>query len=124
MKVKIKPLIPSHLTYVVIQLQNRYRDQRPSYSQESCDTFSSAAGADEQATFINVYATPVASRLNGIVPEFNWTATDVYAAQSLCGYETVIRNESSWCSVFGEDEWLGYEYGTQMQPYDRLDIYG
>lgn len=79
--------------------------------QESCDTFSSSAGSEEQSTFISVYATPIASRLNGIVPEFNWTATDVFAAQALCGYETVIKNESSWCSVFGEDEWLGYEYG-------------
>jgi acid phosphatase len=57
----------------------------------------------------------VAKRLNGLAggAAFNWTADDVFGAQALCGYDTVIRNmtESGFCKIFSENEWLDYEYG-------------
>jgi acid phosphatase len=88
------------------------------FMQESCESYSSTTGSDEQQEFINVYAPGVAKRLNGLVggSAFNWTAMDVYAAQSLCGYDTVIRNMSisGFCNLFSENEWLDYEYGRRQ----------
>jgi acid phosphatase len=53
--------------------------------------------------------------LNGLAggSAFNWTADDVFGAQALCGYDTVIRNMtvSGFCKLFSESEWLSYEYG-------------
>lgn len=36
--------------------------------------------------------------------------------QALCGYETVIRGSSSFCSLdlFSPDEWLGFEYANDI----------
>jgi acid phosphatase len=36
--------------------------------------------------------------------------------QSLCGYETVIRGSSRFCSteIFSPDEWLGFEYANDI----------
>lgn len=47
---------------------------------------------------------------------FNWTKDDVFAAQALCGYEVAARNESSFCGLFEEDEWLAFEYGMCLIP--------
>ena len=56
---------------------------------------------------------------------FNWTADDVFAAQSLCGYDTVIRNMtiSGFCNLFSESEWLDYEYANDLM-YHRSLGYG
>ena len=37
----------------------------------------------------------------------------------LCGYETVIRGSSSFCSLslFSADEWLGYEYASDIKYF-------
>jgi acid phosphatase len=71
---------------------------------------------------MNIYAPPAAARLNALLPDvnFNWTAADVFAAQSLCGYETAARGESEFCNLFREEEWLGFEYGklTSCNPIE------
>ncbi|TFY67063.1 hypothetical protein EVJ58_g1861 [Rhodofomes roseus] len=93
---------------------------------QSCDTFDSGIGSDEEMSFINTYAPSIAARLNGLVDSsFNWTASDVFAAQSLCGYDTVIRNMtvSGFCNLFSESEWLNYEYANDLM-YHRSLGYG
>lgn len=37
----------------------------------------------------------------------------------LCGYETVIRGYSPFCSLnlFSQDEWLGYEYASDLKYF-------
>ncbi|EJD41519.1 phosphoglycerate mutase-like protein [Auricularia subglabra TFB-10046 SS5] len=75
---------------------------------ESCPAFDTSVGTPPMKTFVQTYAPPVAARLNGLAaPSFNWTADDVFAAQALCGYDTVIRGtESGFCKLFDENEWL------------------
>ena len=50
------------------------------------------------------------------MPKFNWTASDIYAMQELCGYETVIRGDSPFCSLdlFTANEWLQFEYTNDI----------
>jgi acid phosphatase len=62
------------------------------------------------------YTAPIISRFNSESSEFNFTTKDIFAMQSLCGYETVIRGSSPFCSteLFTPDEWLSYEYAYDI----------
>lgn len=56
------------------------------------------------------------ARLNAMAPAFNFTSNDVFAMQEMCGYETVIRGSSPFCSteLFSPDEWLSFEYTNDI----------
>lgn len=68
---------------------------------------------------MKVYAAAPAARLKANVPSFNFTVDDIIAMQQLCGYETVIRNSSDFCSLdlFTPEEWLGFEYTSEFLRY-------
>jgi acid phosphatase len=121
MKGKHKQQTHSHHMSACSHLR-QYSISLTTLPQESCDDFDTTLGSDEEDTFINTYAPAVAARLNGLAaPSFNWTASDVFAAQTLCGYDVVIRNYSSpFCSLFSESEWLSWEYGTPCRYSDEL----
>lgn len=72
----------------------------------------------EQA-FQKVYATPPALRFNASAPGFNFTIDDIYAMSLLCGYETVIRGLSPFCSldVLSANERLGFEYTNDLMYF-------
>lgn len=59
------------------------------------------------------------SRFKSEVPGFNWTASDIYGMQQLCGYETVIRGASPFCSLdlFSPNEWLQFEYTNDLMYF-------
>lgn len=83
---------------------------------KSCPAYSSSAGSKQSMDFQNVYTAPIVARLNGLAPSFNFTSSDIYAMQQMCGYETVVRGTSSFCSLslFTPDEWLGFEYTNDI----------
>ncbi|KZV93276.1 phosphoglycerate mutase-like protein [Exidia glandulosa HHB12029] len=92
---------------------------------ESCPNWDTAVGTPPMKNFLQTYAPAVAARLDGLAaPNFNWTSDDVFAAQSLCGYDTVIRGtESPFCGLFTESEWLAWEYANDLM-YHRSMGYG
>lgn len=45
---------------------------------------------------------------------FEWTAEDVYAAQTMCPYETVALGFSKFCSLFTYEEWQGFGYSLDL----------
>lgn len=51
-----------------------------------------------------------------MAPGFNFTSDDIFAMQELCGYDTVIRGSSPFCSteLFSPDEWLSFEYANDI----------
>jgi acid phosphatase len=51
-----------------------------------------------------------------MAPAFNFTPSDIYAMHLLCGYETVIRGSSPFCSLslLTPNEWLGFEYTNDI----------
>lgn len=67
----------------------------------------------------NTYTTPIMTRFHELAPEFNFTADDIVGMQQLCGYETVIRGSSPFCSldVFSPNDWLGFEYTNDIQYF-------
>lgn len=45
---------------------------------------------------------------------FEWTIEDVYAAQSMCPYETVAYGFSKFCDLFTYEEWQHYGYSIDL----------
>ncbi|CAK7264996.1 hypothetical protein SEPCBS57363_001356 [Sporothrix epigloea] len=68
--------------------------------------------------YVEKYLVAAARRMRAYVPPgFNITATDAYAMQSLCAYETAAFGESAFCSLFTLDEWAGFEVTHDAQYY-------
>jgi acid phosphatase len=82
-------------------------------------TLEMLALTDPLQQYQNVYTKPIVERLHAYAPEFNFTAADVVAMQQLCGYETVIRGSSPFCSLelFSQNEWLAFEYMNDIMYY-------
>jgi acid phosphatase len=59
-----------------------------------------------------VYTKAIIARFHDLAPGFNFTADDIVGMQQLCGYETVIRGSSPFCSL---NEWLAFEYMNDIQ---------
>jgi hypothetical protein len=75
-----------------------------------------ASGGGKKATYqyVDIYLADAAKRFNLWSDDFVWTPTDAFAAQMLCAYETVALGFSSFCGLFSYEEWLGYEYATDL----------
>lgn len=91
----------------------------------SCPAYSSSRGSEQSSTFVKKYTAPILARLHSIAPHFNWTSDDVVGMFEWCGYDTVIRGESPFCSLslFSPDEWLQFEYGQDLM-YHHNTGYG
>lgn len=98
---------------------------------KACSAFSKSPGDKEQHDFLNVYAPPISQRLAPFTPqEYNFTAKDILALQSICGYESAIKGERSpMCPIFTDAEWMSYEYAWDMKyaymvgPLNKLSNY-
>ncbi|KAK1964693.1 histidine acid phosphatase [Colletotrichum sublineola] len=84
---------------------------------KACPAYSSTAGSEQSAVFQNKFTKPIVARLNDLAPEFNFTTSDVFGMQQLCGYETVIRGKSPFCDLdlFTPDDWLAWEYTEDIR---------
>ncbi|RAL00140.1 putative histidine acid phosphatase [Aspergillus ibericus CBS 121593] len=86
---------------------------------KSCPAYSSSYGSSYEETFINHYTAAITARLNLLAPTFNFTSDDITAMFELCGYETVIRGSSPFCSstLFSSSEWLSFEYANDIMYF-------
>ncbi|KAK4452209.1 histidine acid phosphatase [Podospora aff. communis PSN243] len=86
---------------------------------KSCPAYSPATGAEQMSVFLKLFTRPIIARLNALVPSFNFTTDDVYGMMELCGYESVIRGSSPFCSLdlFSPDEWLAWEYTSDIMSH-------
>merc|ERR1711988_1095539 len=84
---------------------------------KACSNFTKAPGTEEQLEFLNVYGTQTSRRLWPFTPDgFDLAPKDVFALQSICGYESAIQGaRSSICDFFSDAEWLSYEYAWDMK---------
>lgn len=83
---------------------------------DSCPNYSSSAGSDQSSEFQDKYTAPIIAKFNSWAPKFNFTTDDIVGMQELCGYETVIRGSSPFCSLslFTPDDWLAFEYANDI----------
>ncbi|KAF4163734.1 hypothetical protein CNMCM6936_000446 [Aspergillus lentulus] len=86
---------------------------------QSCPAYSSSYGSKQSSEFVSHYTKPIIARLQAQAPSFNFTADDIVAMFELCGYETVIRGSSPFCSLdlFTPTEWLAFEYGNDLMYF-------
>ncbi|KAM7207926.1 putative histidine acid protein [Naviculisporaceae sp. PSN 640] len=84
---------------------------------KSCPAYSSSAGSEQSSVYQKKFTKPIVERLNALAPEFDFTADDVYGMMELCGYESVTRGSSPFCSrdLFSPDEWLAWEYTEDIR---------
>lgn len=82
----------------------------------ACPAYHGSAGSDQSAVYLDKFTKPIMARLNAAAPAFNFTADDVYGMMEMCGYESVIRGSSPFCSLdlFSPDDWLGWEYTADL----------
>ncbi|EME85217.1 uncharacterized protein MYCFIDRAFT_65734 [Pseudocercospora fijiensis CIRAD86] len=92
---------------------------------KSCPAYSSSRGSEQSTTYVKKYTAPILARLHSLAPNFNWTSSDVFGMFEWCGYETVIRGKSPFCSLslFNPDEWLQFEYAQDIM-YHHNTGYG
>ncbi|KAG9046343.1 hypothetical protein FS837_004612 [Tulasnella sp. UAMH 9824] len=91
-------------------------------SVDNCAAAEAAPEDDPDAPnmqWLNIYATPIAKRLNAFIPGLKLTATDANALMSLCGFDTAFQNgkASSWCGIFKKAEWADNEYYWDLEKY-------
>jgi hypothetical protein len=96
---------------------------------KTCQKFHSSKGSKEAMSWLKSYTKPILKRFNSISRHFNFVPNDILAMQELCGYETVIRGNSPFCSLFTSEEWIYFEYyfdikyhyeigyGNDLSPY-------
>ncbi|EMT66634.1 hypothetical protein ACKRZS_007169 [Fusarium odoratissimum] len=98
---------------------------------KACSKFSKTPGTEQQQKFVKNYASGVAKRLRPYTPDdYELAPYDVFALQSICGYESAIRGKKSpICGLFSDAEWLSYEYAWDMKyahmvgPFNPLSNY-
>lgn len=78
-----------------------------------------AGEPDEQvAIWTDIFATPIADRLNTWAPGANLLASDVVSLISLCAFESVaLERLSEWCQLFDGKEFAQYEYYSDLEKY-------
>ncbi|KAJ5987439.1 histidine phosphatase superfamily [Penicillium sp. IBT 35674x] len=80
-------------------------------------------GDDIAKPFIERYTKDTRSRLASYLPhDFNLTASDVLAMQTLCAYEVTSLAGSKFCSLFTEQEWKDFAYNLDLQFYGNWGI--
>ncbi|KIV84262.1 hypothetical protein PV11_00052 [Exophiala sideris] len=86
---------------------------------DSCPAYSSSAGSKQSQQYLSRWTTPYLNQLNQAYSGFNFTATDIIGMMELCGYETVIRGSSPFCSLdlFPPDAWLSFEYTNDIMYF-------
>jgi hypothetical protein len=80
------------------------------------------AGSGDEKTdvWVNIYATPIANRLNSeaLGMTSNLTAANVVDLISLCPMDTIAKEElSQFCNIFEPDDFINFEWGMNLEKY-------
>ena len=89
---------------------------------KACPRYSSSAGSEQSSVYREKFTKPIMARLNALAPDFDFTSDDVYGMMELCGYESVTRGSSPFCSLdlFLPDEWLDWEYTEDIRYFYNI----
>jgi len=62
----------------------------------------------------DIYLADAHARLAPLMQGYDLTIEDVYTFQQMCAYETVAIGYSSFCELFTEEEWKGFDYSLDL----------
>ncbi|KAF2430907.1 phosphoglycerate mutase-like protein [Tothia fuscella] len=122
----IEGLVRKKNTTTLIQISEGEEEGANSLTPyKSCPAYSSSRGSAFSSAFGKQYTTPIIARFKSEAPSFNFTSSDIIGMQELCGYETVIRGSSPFCSLslFPPNDWLSFEYMNDLM-YHQNTGYG
>uniref|UniRef100_A0A0B7JQI7 3-phytase n=2 Tax=Bionectria ochroleuca TaxID=29856 RepID=A0A0B7JQI7_BIOOC len=71
-------------------------------------------GNEATGTWTVKYLEKAARRFQDMTEGFEWTVSDVYAAQTMCPYETVAYGYSRFCELFTYEEWENFGYSIDL----------
>ena len=78
------------------------------------NSYQSAGGTNASEIFIATYLQNATNRFNSMSPGYNFSVSQVYAAQGMCPYETIALGYSAFCDLFTYQEWLDFEYSIDL----------
>ncbi|KAH6908140.1 phytase [Coprinopsis sp. MPI-PUGE-AT-0042] len=78
-----------------------------------------AGTPDEQTEiWVDIFAAPIAERLNQVAPGANLSAGDAASVIPLCAFETLAQERlSPFCALFSPEEFQEYEYLMDLEKY-------
>lgn len=76
-------------------------------------------GYTQLFNFRDTYLPSIIDRFRWKNPQINFTNSEVYSMQEMCGFETLVRGSSPWCEVFTHKDWLNFEYARDVLHYYR-----
>ncbi|PWW78411.1 phosphoglycerate mutase-like protein [Tuber magnatum] len=65
------------------------------------------------------YLPAIAQRLEEENPGLQFSDSEIYSMQEMCGFEITVRGNSKWCDVFTKKEWSQFEYARDIIHYYR-----
>ncbi|KAI9171429.1 3-phytase A [Paramyrothecium foliicola] len=78
------------------------------------NAYPKSTGNAARDTWVGVYLKDATARFQNMTEGFEWTVQDVYAAQTLCPYETVSYGFSMFCDLFTYEEWRNFGYSIDL----------
>ncbi|KAI9882833.1 MAG: hypothetical protein M1823_005419 [Watsoniomyces obsoletus] len=69
--------------------------------------------------FRETYLGAIADRFAKDNPDFKFSHAEIYSMQEMCGFETIVRGSSQWCSIFSHADWENFEYARDVIHYYR-----
>ncbi|PQE25245.1 histidine acid phosphatase protein [Rutstroemia sp. NJR-2017a WRK4] len=95
----------NNVTIEVIIEQNGYNNSLAGYDNcPNSNNYRSAGGNNASLEWVSIYLQDATERFQALIsPEFNWTVTDTYAAQTIV-----------FCDLFTYSEWEGFEYALDL----------
>lgn len=86
----------------------------------ACSNYDKDANSSSVAAFSTTYLTNILNRLQSENPSLDFSSIDTDYIQdlfSLCAYELNVKSESSWCGLFTTEEYLHYQYHSDLAKY-------
>lgn len=85
---------------------------------KTCDNTNDRSKADRGTPFVKewaaIYLQDARDRLQAQIDGYNLTIEDVYTMQQMCPYETVAIGFSTFCGLFTQEEWEGFDYAMDI----------
>lgn len=79
--------------------------------------FGHAYGYKQLFAFRDTYLPAISARLRIQNPGINFTNSEIYSMQEMCGFEILVRGGSPWCDVFTLEEWRDFEYARDIKHF-------
>ncbi|KAF7553288.1 hypothetical protein G7046_g7149 [Stylonectria norvegica] len=78
------------------------------------NAYTKSSYKEARNTWIETYLADAVARFQKNTEGYDWTVLDVYAAQTMCPYETVAYGFSKFCDLFTYEEWEGFSYSIDL----------